>query len=138
AGEVPGVSGFSVGEARDRLESIGLEVAEETSQEYNNGVDEGLVIGYSTDQETLAPGDTVTLVESLGPQPVEIPSVDGMTRDEAVKTLEDLGFEVSFNGLWSTWPDEWTTVTGSDPAAGTSHVPAETTVTIYIDNVGPV
>ena len=138
AGEVPDVSGFSVGEARDRLESIGLEVAEETSQEYNNGVDEGLVIGYSTDQETLAPGDTVTLVESLGPQPVEIPSVDGMTRDEAVKTLEDLGFEVSFNGLWSTWPDDWTTVTGSDPDAGESRVPARTTVTIYIDNVGPV
>src|SRR5699024_3188482 len=126
AGEIPDVSGFSIDEARERLESIGLEVAEETSQEYNDGIDEGLAVGYTSDQETLAPGDAVTLVESLGPQPVEIPSVDGMTRDEAVSTLEALGFEVSFNGLWSTWPDDWTTVTGSDPGAGESRVPTRT------------
>ncbi|MGO2847030.1 MAG: PASTA domain-containing protein [Microbacterium gubbeenense] len=61
-----------------------------------------------------------------------------MTRDEAVAALEAEGFSVTFNGLWNAWPDDWTTVTGSDPAAGTELVPSETEVTIYIDNTGAV
>ncbi|MGO1744818.1 MAG: PASTA domain-containing protein, partial [Microbacterium gubbeenense] len=70
--------------------------------------------------------------------PVPVPSVKGMTRDEAVAALEAEGFSVTFNGLWNAWPDDWTTVTGSDPAAGTELVPSQTEVTIYIDNTGAV
>lgn len=140
AGAIPDVANVSPEEARERLEGVGLEVADDVEQRYNDNIDAGITIGYTPtlEEQELAPGDTVTLIESLGPQPVDIPAVEGMTRDEAIEALEALGFTVSFNGLWSTWPDEWTTVTGSDPEAGASRVPAETTVTIYIDNVGPV
>ena len=136
AGPVPDVAGLSVDEARERLEEAGLTVADETERWYHDSVGEGQTIGLTEnpDETALHPGDTVTLIESLGPQPVAIPDVTGMTRDEAVAALEAEGFNVHYHSLWSVWPNEWTVVTGSKPGAGAEHVPSETTVEISIDN----
>lgn len=140
AGPIPEIADLSVGEARERLEGAGLRVAEAAEKEYSASIPAGIAIRMtpSPDDTALSPGDEVALVESLGPPPVPVPSVEGMTRDEAVAALEAEGFSVTYNGLWNAWPDDWTTVTGSDPDAGTELVPSETEVTIYIDNTGPV
>jgi len=140
AGPIPQIADLSVGEARERLEGAGLRVAEAAEKEYSASIPAGIAIRMtpSPDDTALSPGDEVALVESLGPPPVPVPSVEGMTRDEAVAALEAEGFSVTYNGLWNAWPDDWTTVTGSDPDAGTELVPSETEVTIYIDNTGPV
>ncbi|MGO1306234.1 MAG: Stk1 family PASTA domain-containing Ser/Thr kinase [Microbacterium gubbeenense] len=140
AGPIPDVAGQPADQARQQLEDAGLQVAETSEQEYSASVPAGAALRITPNPEetTLSPGDDVTLVESLGPPPVPVPSVKGMTRDEAVAALEAEGFSVTFNGLWNAWPDDWTTVTGSDPAAGTELVPSETEVTIYIDNTGAV
>lgn len=140
AGPVPEIADLSVGEARERLEGSGLHVAESVEKEYSASIPEGITIRMTPNPEEteLSPGDEVALVESLGPPPVPVPSVEGMTRDEAVAALKAEGFSVTYNGLWKHWPDDWTTVTGSDPEAGTELVPSETEITIYIDNTGPV
>nr|WP_197517278.1 Stk1 family PASTA domain-containing Ser/Thr kinase [Microbacterium karelineae] len=139
-GPIPDVSGLSIDAARERLDGAGLEVEDATERWYHDSIAAGLAIGLveNPNGEAWHPGDTVTLVESLGPEPVAIPDVTGMTRDDAIATLEAEGFTVTYNGLWSAWPNDWTTVTGTDPAPGTEHVPAQTTVTIYIDNTGAV
>src|SRR5690606_21226711 len=140
AGPVPDVAGLSVDEARERLEEAGLTVADETERWYHDSVGEGQTIGLTEnpDETALHPGDTVTLIESLGPQPVAIPDVTGMTRDEAVAALEAEGFSVSYNPLWSAWPNDWTSVASTDPEPGSEHVPSETTVTITIDTHGSI
>ncbi len=140
AGPVPDVQDLSIDAARERLEEAGLEVSEQTEKWYSDQYAAGFVIGLVDipEGESLRPGDSVTLIESLGPEPVAVPDVAGMTRNAAVAALEAEGFEVTYNGLWNAWPDAWTTVTGTDPEAGSEHVPEQTTVTIYIDNTGAV
>jgi len=140
AGPIPVIGDLSTDEARERLEGAGLQVAEAVEKEYNASIPAGIAIRMTPnpDETALSPGDEVALVESLGPPPVPVPSVTGMSRDEAVAALEAEGFSVTFNGLWNAWPDDWTTVTGSDPEAGTELVPSKTEVTIFIDNTGPV
>ncbi|MGO1770161.1 MAG: Stk1 family PASTA domain-containing Ser/Thr kinase [Microbacterium sp.] len=139
-GAVPDVTEASIADATSRLEGAGLTVAGETQRQYDDGIAENRVIGIvpKGGDGVFAEGDQVTLIESLGPQPVAIPDVEGMTRDEAVDALQEAGFEVEFNQLWRAWPNEWTTITGTDPEIGSEHVPEKTSVTLSIDNTGSV
>lgn len=139
-GAVPDVSDASVADARQRLKDVELKVADDTQTQYDDSIAKNHVIGIvpKGGDGVFAEGDTVTLIESLGPPPEPIPDVEGMTRDKAVDTLQEAGFEVEFNQLWRAWPNEWTTITGTDPEIGSEHVPEDTTVTLSIDNTGSV
>ncbi len=140
AGPVPDVQNVSIDEARTRLTDAGLQVADETQQQYDETIGAGFAIGLSgvTADTVLSPGDSVTLIESLGPQPVAVPDVVGMTRDDAVATLEGLGFDVSYSGLLNALPGAWVVVSSTDPAAAEMRVPAQTTVTLSLTLSGPI
>ncbi|MGO2518599.1 MAG: Stk1 family PASTA domain-containing Ser/Thr kinase [Microbacterium sp.] len=117
-GGLPDVVGMTASEASSALGEKQIKTT--TAEEYNNDVEEGLVI-RTNEREGGAnwrPGDTMTLVVSLGPQLFEVPDVTGMTRDEAAQELRDNGFEPAWNALWSALADANTEVTGTDPAAG--------------------
>lgn len=119
-GEMPGVSGSSIADATQTLTDAELEVSSERITRHHDSIGEGLVIGIA-DREgggSWRTGDTVTLIVSLGPQLFEVPDVAGKTRDEAAQILRDAGFEPTWNGLWSAFPNEFTEVTGTDPGAG--------------------
>jgi beta-lactam-binding protein with PASTA domain len=47
-----------------------------------------------------------------------VPDVVGQTRDGAIATLEEAGFQVDYNALFDLFPDDETSVVSMDPAAG--------------------
>jgi serine/threonine-protein kinase len=79
-------------EAVKALEGASFRVT--VTEEFSDDVDEGTVISQSPDEGTGFRGDTITLVVSKGPENVDVPDVTGRPRDEAVKVLEEAGFEV--------------------------------------------
>ena len=129
AGPVPSVAGRSVSDARDALTGVGLEVDGETREQFSEDVGSGLVIGLVPVEGALRPGDTVQLIVSKGPQPIEVPDVVGMTIRDAVATLQDQRFTVTTVSLppevtWDLWR-----VTSISPEAGTMQLPG-TQITI--------
>lgn len=119
-GPLPSVRGQEVETARATLTDAQLEVSEEVIEEASDDIAEGLVIG-TTEREGgnwWRPGDKVTLIVSSGPPLFEVPDVVGQTRDGAIATLEEAGFQVDYSALWAPFPDEVTEVASSDPAAG--------------------
>ncbi|SDG98564.1 Stk1 family PASTA domain-containing Ser/Thr kinase [Microbacterium sp. 77mftsu3.1] len=96
-GPLPDVTGKTGDEATDILEKAGMKVEED--REYSSSVADGLVIrvedrpgGGSWQQ-----GETLTIVVSDGPQPVEVPNVVGETVRTAVDRLQAAGFKVNPN-----------------------------------------
>ncbi|MDT3331636.1 Stk1 family PASTA domain-containing Ser/Thr kinase [Microbacterium sp. KSW-18] len=96
-GPLPDVTGKTGDEATDILEKAGMKVEED--REYSSSVADDLVIrvedrpgGGSWQQ-----GETLTIVVSDGPQPVEVPNVVGETVRTAVDRLQAAGFKVNPN-----------------------------------------
>lgn len=93
AGSLPEVQGLDEDDAIEALEAVGLTVNEEAGwTEYSNDIDEGQVIELVYETDSLARGDAVGLVISLGPELVEVPDVAGMTMREGMQALEAEGF----------------------------------------------
>jgi eukaryotic-like serine/threonine-protein kinase len=92
--EVPDLRSLTLSEAQDALRAVGLQ-GEVIGREHSD-VSEGQVIAQSPGRgNEVERGATVGLTLSDGPSPVTVPNVRGQLRDEAVETLEDLGFEVA-------------------------------------------
>ncbi|MBO3731227.1 Stk1 family PASTA domain-containing Ser/Thr kinase [Glycomyces niveus] len=99
---VPNVVGKSEDDARSDITTEGLEIGEVT-RSHSDTIDAGLVISQTPAGEAPAgPGDTVDLVISDGPEPVEIPDVVGMDIEQATEELESLGFTVKTAQIWFT------------------------------------
>jgi serine/threonine-protein kinase len=102
--EVPDVSGFSVDEATTALKNVNLTVAG-TEQVDNTSAEKGEVV--ETDPaagQTVNVGSAVTLRVSSGK--VKVPDIVGMTRDEAARTLGDLGFRTKTEFVESDKPED--------------------------------
>ena len=91
---VPTVVGVNVDMAKAEIEHLGL-VAIVTPGSYSTRVAAGSVLKLTPPAGTiLKKGQAVTLVPSLGPPPVDIPPLKGMTPDQATTALEGVGFVV--------------------------------------------
>lgn len=90
--KVPQVVGMTEEEAIRELEAQGLTVNEEVIREYKPNVDEGIVFAQDKEAETmLKKGSPVQLsVGDTKPLP-EMPDLNGMTFDEAVAALKEIG-----------------------------------------------
>ena len=87
---VPTVTGMSVGDATGQLNDLGFTVVVAHGQ--YDAKPKGTVLSVDPAEGTsLREGDTVTLLPSLGPPPVAVPTVTGMTLDNAVASLERQG-----------------------------------------------
>ena len=87
---IPELEGLPQLEAISQLQELGLLFS--VNEEHSNSVDAGDVI--RTDPEAGAQaqsGDTVLLVVSIGPAPVDVPNLIGLTPGQASAILEDLG-----------------------------------------------
>jgi eukaryotic-like serine/threonine-protein kinase len=115
---VPRVTKMTEDEARALLADAGFEVS--ASEDHSDRVPSGVVISQDPPKGTeLQPGNTVAIVVSLGPPVFTMPDVVGMSREEAVATLQALGAEVRV--VLVLQPG--TTVVYQEPAAGaTVHV----------------
>ena len=91
--DVPALEGSPIDAARDRLAELGFTV-HITAGQRSERVGEGRVLRIQPEPGTsLEEGETVTLVPSLGPPPVEAPQVGGLTLQRATARLERAGLD---------------------------------------------
>lgn len=96
---VTNVVGASIDVAKQTFKEAGLKV--KTTKAYSHTVPEGVAISQSPKSgSSLLEGETVKLVVSKGPEPVQVPDVERMGFDEAEKKLTDLGFVVTEKKSW--------------------------------------
>ena len=89
--DVPNVVQRTTEAATENITDAGLTVGAVT-EEYNETIEAGKVISQFPAPDTQLRRDTaVNLVVSLGPAPVEVPSVVGKSEQEAIQLLEDAG-----------------------------------------------
>ncbi len=133
AGAFPDVAGMSVDQATNTLRDKGVEVNSDSQFVFSDSVAKDIVIGVTdrAEEGNRRPGDTVQLIVSKGPELFPVPSVEGMSRDEAAQTIRDAGFEPTWNGIWNAFPNDFTEVTGSDPGAGSQRAKG-TEITLQI------
>lgn len=91
--EMPDVVGADEAGAVRALEALNLVV--EVEREYDEDVPDGNVVSVDpAPSETVFEGSDVTLVVSLGREPLTVPAVVGSQEDDAVTLLEERGFAV--------------------------------------------
>jgi len=126
---VPDVVGQSVADAQSALEAAGL--TSTTTEEPDADVEAGLVISMNPAAGiAVAPGTSVALVVSTGPEDVEVPDMLGLTADEATELGDSIGLTVSVVEDPSD-PDPDGFVVEQDPLAG-QVVPAGTEVIVQL------
>ncbi len=125
--QVPDYTGKPVARAERDLSERGFEV--KVTHENSDTVPEGRVISQSPSSGTLFKGDTVELVASDGPEMVQVPQVEGVGVEEAVKRLEAAGFKVQTQQSDVYVGLEF--VVKSDPPQG-SMAPKGSTVTLFL------
>ncbi len=120
--------GESFEKAQDKLEKQGL-VVNVAGRENSDTIAEGDVISHEPSGGTLFKGDQVDFVVSDGPELIEVPRVFYEPTDEAVETLEDLGFEVDIEHapVYFTGERAYST----DPPAG-SMAEKGSTIVLYV------
>lgn len=92
--EVPDVTGKTQEEATSTLEDAGFKV--EVQEESSDSVDEGTVIRQSpSGGRKLAKDETVIIVVSTGEEDVTVPSLIGLTKEDAIAKLTSAGLQYS-------------------------------------------
>ncbi len=120
---VPDVVGLAQAAAESAVTGAGLDVGTVTTQ-YNDTIPAGSVISQNPAAGTeLLPGSAVDLVISLGPQPVAVPNVVGLTRTAAESAVTGAGLDVGtiITQYSDTVPAG--SVISQNPAAGTEVLP---------------
>lgn len=91
---VPTVLGQTESSAVAELEDAGFEV-DLAEGVYSESVDRGDVVSSAPGPgDRVLPGETVTLVLSLGVEKYPVPTLEGLTEDEARGALEEVSLEV--------------------------------------------
>jgi eukaryotic-like serine/threonine-protein kinase len=105
-GPVPDVAGMSITDATTALTGVGLQVSSTPAQEFSDSIASGTVIGIGkrAGGGNWAPGDTVTLVVSKGPQLFPVPDVTGKTLADAKRILTAAGFVPAYALYWDAVP----------------------------------
>jgi serine/threonine-protein kinase len=119
-------------DAVEKLEELGLEV--EVEEEASTEVEAGRVVGTDPDAgEEVEKGSTVTLIVSLGPDEIEIPSVRGMLRADAEDVLERAGLKITQIESAHDPDIDSGRVTATDPPEGTVVAPG-TEIILYVSD----
>jgi eukaryotic-like serine/threonine-protein kinase len=124
AGAVPDVANQSTDTARQLLASVELTADPAgDKQDYSDDIPAGNVIGLEPTEGPLRPNSTVVLIVSLGPAPVNVPDIVGMTWTQARDALINAGLGFKFRGagdriLAENAPDD-SVVTAVNPDEGT-------------------
>jgi len=89
------VRGLDVPVATAQLITQGFTVSSAIAEQYDEDIPEGLVLGTNPEAgEEIEVGSEVSLIVSLGPSPVGMPAIIGLTLDNATALLEERGFVV--------------------------------------------
>ena len=95
--QVPDVVNYSESDARSTLEAAGFVV--HINREYSDRVDQGFVMSQNPGGGQKADkGSTVTITVSKGSEKVSVPSLIGLTYEQASAALERVGLHISNGG----------------------------------------
>jgi len=121
-GPLPDVTGKPIAEAEQVL--IDARLAVSFDQDYSDSVSADHAIGIAprSAEGNWRPGDSVTLIKSLGPMPT-IPDVAGLHRDEAIAAVKNAGFEVAYDARYEGVRNDCVTADSTDPAANDRRPP---------------
>ncbi|MEU3272911.1 PASTA domain-containing protein [Saccharomonospora sp. NPDC006951] len=128
-------AGATVEQAEQAIKAMQLEPRRDgNADQYSDEVPEGAVITVTPQPGNQANiGDQVTIVVSKGPPPTPVPSVAGMSRDEAFQALTDAGFEPFDAGEEFGEGVAAGHVTRTDPAQGAT-LDGDKRVGVYVSN----
>ena len=124
---IPNIVGKGEAQATATLEGLGFVV--DRSEDYSDDVPAGKVISQDPSDGDLQPGESVSIVVSLGPPVVQVPSFIDLSRDAAVARIQELGLVPSVIELPGATGE--LTVASQLPVAGKT-VQVGTTITIYV------
>lgn len=128
--DLPDLTGQLEGAASAEL--VGLGLVARVVERRHDPAPEGTVIATNpTPGTTLRRGAEVELTISDGPEPVEVPDVEGLRESEAVRTLEAAGFTVDVRYVTTLLPFARGIVDEQDPDPGTTR-PRGDTVRIFV------
>ncbi|CAN5919935.1 Stk1 family PASTA domain-containing Ser/Thr kinase [soil metagenome] len=132
--KVPDVVGDQVDVAIERLGALGFEnVRQETAQQSGAAENEVVDQQPAGDQDEQLPVETqIVLTVNSGAPPVEVPDLEGLTRQEARQKLEDAKLRVGEVTRENSEVDEGQIIRTS-PDAG-SEVPEDTEVNLVISD----
>ncbi|GAA1202848.1 Stk1 family PASTA domain-containing Ser/Thr kinase [Prauserella alba] len=127
--------GTSVEQAQQAIKQAQLRpTRDENTDQYSTDVEQGAVISVSPQPGTQANiGTNVAIVVSKGPEPLPVPSVAGMPRDQAFTTLQDAGFEPYDAGEEFSADVAGGHVVRTDPANGNT-VDQGSRIGVYVSN----
>jgi serine/threonine-protein kinase len=128
---VPAVIDLPVETAQAKIRAVGL-VPQETDVASDKEV--GRVVDQNPGaDEKVAPGSTVTLSVSAGPDTVDVPDLSGYSEDEAKAALANLNLKVGKVTQVDNKPNDKGKIIDTEPAAGQS-VPVGTAVALNISS----
>ncbi|HOO67912.1 MAG TPA: Stk1 family PASTA domain-containing Ser/Thr kinase, partial [Bacilli bacterium] len=136
--KIPNVSGKTVLEAEELLESAGLVVNDEVEETYSDTVEDGLVIKTSpAANRTVKEGTTITIYESIGTQKIEIEDYTGENIYEVKAKLEIEGLNVTIESMdvddVTLYEDKEDIVIAQDPESGTLN--KDDQIILYYPNI---
>lgn len=124
--EVPELTGLSADAARGMLDARGLRFVHR-GERHDLVIEEGLIVEQQPGRGSLVPsGSEVSVLLSLGPDTVEVPSVVGLSIAPATAQLTNAGLRVA-RELHEVGTGEPGTVSATSPSAG-QHVARDTEV----------
>lgn len=128
--DLPDLRGELEGAASAELVGLGL-VARVTERRYDPAPEGTVIATNPPPGTTLRRGGEVELTVSDGPEPVEVPDVEGLREAQAVRTLENAGFVVDVRYVTTLLPFARGIVDEQDPDPGTTR-PRGDTVRIFV------
>jgi penicillin-binding protein 1A len=132
---VPSLVGLPVAAAEHRLAEVGLSSVRAT--EYNTNYPPGTVIGQTPPPGHPVPKNgTITLIVSTNEYP-SVPSVVGLSQQQAVARLRDAGFAVAVLSAASYDPGFASGVVVSQSPKAGAEKPPGTTITIRVNPEAP-
>lgn len=135
---LPEVTGSTAKKAKESLKQDGFSNIK-TQEEYSEDIDKGNVISTSPAAgKKIARKDSVTLNISLGPAPVQVPDLVGLTEDEAETALEAVGLELDVEDSVNSSEIPEDRIVSQSPSNTTAEVGSTITVIVsdgpeYVD-----
>ncbi|MDD9370437.1 MAG: Stk1 family PASTA domain-containing Ser/Thr kinase [Acidimicrobiales bacterium] len=128
---VPNVDGAPEADARAALQGVGLTNIT-TQQQASGDIPAGNVISTNPSAGTeVTPDQTITLVISSGPDQVQVPSVQGLSEENARTLIETAGLAMATSDQQIMNPGQDGQVLSQSPGAGSQANPGDT-VTVVI------
>jgi serine/threonine-protein kinase len=124
---VPNVVGATLEDAERALEDAGF-VVDDSRTKFSTEIERGRVIKQTPADGRLQPGETVTIVVSLGPKHFTVPDFRGRSKEAAQALADQYGLVVAFSTVPNT---PGTIVFSQSPGVGAT-VTYGDTITLYL------